>query len=170
MTVACGLPPLVHLVASAVAGRNLDVPSADRALEILGLIPLEKSYPPDLTLSQRKLVGVARALAALPLVICLDEPAAGLDVNESQILGSRLRGIAKSGIATLLIDHNMGLVLTVCDYVYVLDFGKIIAEGSPREIRENPVVIEAYLGESVLKSPIRTAEVAKASNSKAQYE
>ena len=79
----------------------------------------------------------------------MDEPAAGLDSVESRILGDRLLDIADSGIAVFLIDHDMGLVLDVCDYVYVLDFGR----SSPRnagEIRWDPIVITAYLGAEVL--------------------
>ena len=73
--------------------------------------------PGELTQGQRKLVGVARALAAQPHVVCLDEPAAGLDTSESEELGRRLRQIVDSGTAMLLIDHDMGLVLSICDQV-----------------------------------------------------
>ena len=104
--------------------------------------------PTDLPHGQRKLVGVARALTANPKLVLLDEPAAGLDTAESQVLGSHLRGLLKEGITIFMIDHDMGLVLSVCDYIYVLDFGRIIAEGTPAEIRKDPEVILAYLGES----------------------
>jgi branched-chain amino acid transport system ATP-binding protein len=76
----------------------------------------------------------------------MDEPAAGLDTNETQELGRHLRSLPGEGVTVLLVDHDMGLVLSVCDYVYVLDFGKMIAEGTPAEIRENDHVITAYLG------------------------
>ncbi len=79
-------------------------------------------------------------------MLLLDEPAAGLDTDESQALGRRLSAIAERGIAVLLVDHDMGLVLDVCDFVYVLDFGRVIAQGRPSEIRANPLVIDAYLG------------------------
>ena len=120
----------------------------DRSLDVVGLSDVRHSNPSSLSQGQRKLVGVARALAANPRLVLLDEPAAGLDTAESQVLGQRLRTLPASGASVLLIDHDMGLVLSVCDYLYVLDFGRIIAEGTPSEVRSNPVVIHAYLGES----------------------
>ena len=77
----------------------------------------------------------------------MDEPAAGLDTEESRELGTRIRGLVDGGLSVLLIDHDMGLVLTICDYLYVLDFGQLIAEGTPAEIRADDKVIGAYLGQ-----------------------
>ena len=77
----------------------------------------------------------------------LDEPAAGLDRIETEELGERLRQVAASGLGLLLVDHDMALVLTVCDYVHVLDAGRLIASGTPAEIRGNPDVLRSYLGE-----------------------
>lgn len=94
-------------------------------------------------------IGVARALAGSPRVMLADEPAAGLDTAESRALGQEITDIAEGGVSILLIDHDMGLVLEVCDYIYVLDFGQIIAEGTPTEIRANEAVIDAYLGSEV---------------------
>jgi len=88
----------------------------------------------------------ARAIAMRPRLLCLDEPAAGLDTHESEELGRRLRQIADAGTATLLIDHDMGLVLTICDRIVVLEFGKVIAAGTPDEVRRDPLVVKAYLG------------------------
>ena len=119
----------------------------DWALDIMGLTDEADAMPTDLSHGRRKLVGVARALAAQPKLILLDEPAAGLDTAESQTLGRHLREFLDHDMSVFLIDHDMGLVLSVCDYIYVLDFGQIIAEGTPAEIRENTAVKAAYLGE-----------------------
>jgi branched-chain amino acid transport system ATP-binding protein len=132
----------LYLTSSAVETR------ANWALGVVGLGDQGHRIPTDLPHGQRKLVGVARALASSPKLVLLDEPAAGLDSAESQVLGEHLRGLLREGITVFLIDHDMGLVLSVCDYLYVLDFGRIIAEGTPAQIRANPEVISAYLGES----------------------
>jgi len=134
---------------------------AQWALDLLGLGDLKDRLTLDLSHGQRKLVSVARGLAAKPDLLLLDEPAAGLDTVESQQLGSHLREILKRDITLFLIDHDMGLVLSVCDYIYVLDFGKIIAEGTPDEIRKNPEVIRAYLGESAGEIQAQEAEMRK---------
>lgn len=119
----------------------------DWALDVLDLGDQRNAYPSDLSHGQRKLVGVARALAAQPRLVLLDEPAAGLDTAESQVLGGRLRSFLDHDMTVFLIDHDMGLVLNVCDYIYVLDFGQIIAEGTPDEVRADSRVVAAYLGE-----------------------
>ena len=120
----------------------------DWALATMRLESLADAMPSELSHGQRKLVSVARALAAQPKLVLLDEPAAGLDTVESRLLGSHLRECLGTGMGLFLIDHDMALVLTVCDYIYVLDFGRVIAQGTPAEVRSNPAVIAAYLGES----------------------
>jgi ABC-type branched-subunit amino acid transport system ATPase component len=100
----------------------------------------------DLSQGERKVVGLCRALAARPRMLFADEPAAGLDSDESKDLGAVLRRLAARGITTLLVDHDMGLVLTACDYIYVLDHGLLIAQDTPDEIRRNPDVLASYLG------------------------
>jgi branched-chain amino acid transport system ATP-binding protein len=115
-------------------------------LERVGLDVRIDLMPTQLSQGQRKLLGLARALATGPRVLLADEPAAGLDTAESARLAERLRAIADEGVGILLIDHDMGLVLSLCDYIYVVDFGKPLAEGVPAEIRRNRDVITAYLG------------------------
>jgi branched-chain amino acid transport system ATP-binding protein len=118
----------------------------DAKLSLVGLDVAGEAMPGQLSQGQRKLVGIARALASSPRVLCLDEPAAGLDTNESQELGARLRELADRGQSTLLIDHDMGLVLSICDRVVVLEFGRVIADDAPDVVRRDPNVISAYLG------------------------
>ena len=148
LVVAAERPSFLSLVGEVV-GRGLPNDEAsDRALELLGIDRLGAAMPAELTQGQRKLVGVARAIAMGPRLLCLDEPAAGLDTRESGELGQRLRQIADAGTTTLLIDHDMGLVLTICDRIVVLEFGRVIAAGQPDEVRRDPRVVAAYLGDA----------------------
>jgi ABC-type branched-subunit amino acid transport system ATPase component len=116
------------------------------AIELLGLGSVCDMVANSLSQGDRRLVALARAMACQPLVLVLDEPAAGLDTGESQHLGGTLRQLVSTGMGMLLVDHDMSLVLTVCDRILVLDYGRLIAEGSPEEIRANEQVRKAYLG------------------------
>jgi ABC-type branched-subunit amino acid transport system ATPase component/ABC-type branched-subunit amino acid transport system permease subunit len=129
-----------------VPTRPAEESRVDAAMELVGLARDTEAMPASLPLGSQKLVGVARALAPAPRVMLADEPAAGLTTPESIALGVRLLDVASEGVSILLIDHDMGLVLEVCDYVYVLEFGRVIAQGTPAEIRVNEAVVDAYLG------------------------
>ena len=118
----------------------------EEALRVFGLGERGDAMPSELSQGDRKLVGVARAYAATPRLLCLDEPAAGLDTIESEALGRHLREIADRGTAMLLVDHDMGLVLSISDHVVVLEFGTVIAHGTPDAVRRDPAVTSAYLG------------------------
>ena len=120
--------------------------AVQRALDLVGIANLRDRDAGDLSQGQRQLVSLARACAADPHVILLDEPAAGLDTTESKWLGERIRDISATGTGVLLVDHDVALVLNVCDYIYVLDFGSVIAEGPPATIRADRAVVDAYLG------------------------
>ena len=140
-----------HLSPLAAAREVVSRPSegttqVDDALRLFELDGLSEAMPNELSQAHRKLVGVARALAASPRLLCLDEPAAGLDTVESEALGRHLREIVDQGTTMLLVDHDMGLVLSISDYVVVLEFGEVIAHGTPEAVRRDPNVISAYLG------------------------
>jgi branched-chain amino acid transport system permease protein len=128
------------------AGANSSPEDIEEVLERMGLAPVAEAMPAELSEGQRKLVGLARAIVSHPALLCLDEPAAGMDTRESQALGRRLRELADHGQSTLLIDHDMGLVLGICDRVVVLEFGLVIANGAPDVVRRDPAVMAAYLG------------------------
>jgi branched-chain amino acid transport system ATP-binding protein len=140
-------PSVGQSVLEVFAGRTESLPSIERASSLLGLDSILGMNPEDLSQGQRKSVDVARALTAGSRVLCLDEPAAGLDSDESSELGKSLKDIVAAGTSLLLVDHDMGLVLGICDRIYVLDLGKVIAEGTPAEIRTSSAVIDAYLGQ-----------------------
>ena len=113
--------------------------------------------PARLTSAQRSRVALGRAMATAPSVLLLDEPAAGLDSGEREVLGRRLRTLAGNGVAVLLVDHDLSLVLGVCDTVHVLDRGRVVATGSPEALRADANVQAAYLGVSGQASTVGAA-------------
>jgi sulfate-transporting ATPase len=116
-------------------------------VEEFGLGEVLDARPSSLPHGVARLVGIARALVTEPAVLLLDEPAAGLDTNESAELGAAIREIARRlGVGVLVIEHDVPLILEICDRVVALDFGRKIAEGTPEAISHDTVVIEAYLG------------------------
>ena len=115
-------------------------------LQRLGIEDAAEQQVGTLPYGRRRLVEIARALASKPALLLLDEPAAGLNSREASWLVEILRGLKSEGISTILIEHNMGLVMRVADRIAVLNFGRKIAEGIPEEVRQNSEVLEAYLG------------------------
>ncbi len=118
----------------------------ERVLQLLELNEVAERPAGELSQGQRQLVSIARALVGNPRVVLLDEPASGLDTAESQWLGERLRRIRDSGVTILMVDHDMHLVLNLCEQVHVLDFGVLIASGPPAVVKTDRRVAEAYLG------------------------
>ncbi|AQZ65934.1 Branched-chain amino acid transport ATP-binding protein LivG (TC 3.A.1.4.1) [[Actinomadura] parvosata subsp. kistnae] len=128
------------------ARRRLERERRERVAEVLelcGLTALRDAYAAALPVGQRRLVELARALADRPRLLLLDEPTSGLDAGQSARLGEVVRALETT---VLLVEHDMGFVMDTCDRIVVLDLGKVIATGTPAEVREDPVVRAAYLG------------------------
>jgi ABC-type branched-subunit amino acid transport system ATPase component/ABC-type branched-subunit amino acid transport system permease subunit len=147
LLVAAEPPKPVDLVSDVFGRASVTDRDALWALHLLGIAHLADARPAELSTGQQKLVGVARALASRPAVLLCDEPAAGLDSAESRELGRHLRAVADCGVAIVLIEHDLSLVLDICDSVTVLDFGRLIAHGTPAEVRNDAAVLSAYVGE-----------------------
>ena len=123
----------------------------ERAMELLGVFGLESVadyQAANLPYGKQRKLGIARALATNPKLLLLDEPAAGMNPNETAELMETIEVVRKRfGVTVLLIEHDMKLVSGICEYLYVLNFGRLLAEGTPGEVLKNPEVVTAYLGE-----------------------
>jgi len=135
----------VRVAAELASLTNIDS-TVDRLLEKVGVSHLADKTAGELPTGSARLVEIARALATGPQLLLLDEPASGLDESESDRLGKLLRELTGEGLGVLLVEHDMSLVMRVCDSIYVLDLGMIIAHGTPDYIQHDPHVLQAYLG------------------------
>ncbi len=119
-------------------------------LEKVNLVECAEVNAQSLPYGMQRRVEIARALASEPLVLLLDEPGAGLNQTEVHDLVELIKGLHKElGLSIILIDHRMDVIMNLCEWIYVQDFGKCIAQGTPEEIQKNPIVIKAYLGEEI---------------------
>jgi branched-chain amino acid transport system ATP-binding protein len=118
-------------------------------LDFVGMADLADREAESMTFGRQRLLEFARALALRPKLLLLDEPAAGLNDGETEVLAQLIRSLPGRGITVLLVEHNMDLMMSVADDIVVLNYGNKIAEGTPEQITANEAVIKAYLGEEV---------------------
>jgi ABC-type branched-subunit amino acid transport system ATPase component len=153
-----GSQPWRHLVSEPGERKELARATAE-AIELCGIQDLATQQAGRLSTGQRRLLELARCLAGQFDVLLLDEPSSGLDATETAQFGELLhRVVDDRGVSILLVEHDMALVMTVCDYIYVLDFGAQIFDGTPREVGASPQVRAAYLGSEEVLDGLPDAE------------
>jgi branched-chain amino acid transport system ATP-binding protein len=128
-------------------GRIDAATEAERVLDLIGLSHLADREVGEIPTGMARRVELGRALMTQPKVLLLDEPASGQDERETEEFGDLLFRLRDEGIAVFLVEHDVALVMRTCSFIHVLDFGRIIATGTPEEIRTNQAVLDAYLGE-----------------------
>ncbi len=133
---------------------------ADELIERVGLTPVADERVDKLPTGTQRLVELARALATKPKAVLLDEPSSGLNEEETDQLAVLLQELAGTGLGILLVEHDMSLVMSACDHIHVLDFGRLIAFGTPEEVQANPLVRAAYLGEGDEESEVPEEQAA----------
>ncbi len=147
-------------VVSTRSDRQAGAAAVDEALELCGLTGLRNLPAARLSTGQRRLVELARCLASPARLLLLDEPSAGLDSGETQVFGQILRRVtSERAVGILLVEHDMDLVMRVCDDIYVLDFGELIFHGTPAEVQASPVVQSAYLGQALTNTALDDVEM-----------
>ena len=127
--------------------RGAEAQASD-ALDFFGLIPLARSKAGDLSHGHQRVLGMAVALAARPQVVLLDEPFTGMNPEETASMMNLMVKVRDSGVTILIVEHDMHAIMGLCDKITVMNFGKLLTEGGPNDIRSHPDVIEAYLGSS----------------------
>ncbi|MFP4382679.1 MAG: ABC transporter ATP-binding protein [Spirochaetia bacterium] len=137
---------MLHTPGSVREERKLRQKSIE-VLATLGLSKYADTPAGSLSFGDRRTLEMARALTAEPEILLLDEPASGLNPRETENLAGLILSVRKKGVSVLLVEHDMSLVMEISDYVYVLNFGNLVASGTPREIQSNKEVIKIYLGE-----------------------
>jgi branched-chain amino acid transport system ATP-binding protein len=147
---SAGIPGAIFKNPRTVKEEKNAVEDSYRMLEKIGLEKYVNEYAKNLPYGAQRRLEIARAMATEPFILLLDEPAAGMNARETKELDTLIVRIRdQEGISILLIEHDMKLVMSLSDRIYVVDYGKKIAEGTPLEIKNNPAVIKAYLGEEV---------------------